>query len=450
MPGRVVERGHGADQADAAAREGGVERVEVDAVRGEGDRHGAQAERGEGGEQAGVGGRFDGHGVTRVAEGADGEREGLRGAAGHDQRVGIGLDADAREPLDQHATQALVAARIAVVEERVALVAQHALDHAPVVVDRIERWIGDQALEPDGIGRGGVVDERQRGRRGRTARQHRGELRRIGWFARLLAGTPGRRAHEGAAADPRLRQPERGQLAVGARDGLAVHAELLGEIADRRQARARRYPPRLHRAPEISDELAVHRRRPRTAFERDDHAREVPRSNDPVKRANRPSLIALIGPAGGPPPRTAAIVRRAHDRRVLALRGSAIVASRPFRGGSMVGITAYGAYIPMLRLPLGAIGGGTPKPGGPEKAVANWDEDAVTMGVAAAIDCLHGHRPRHGRRRALRVDVVPLQGEAGRGDHRQGARSAARRLHRATSATRCAPAPTRCAPRSTR
>jgi len=56
----------------------------------------------------------------------------------------------------------------------------------------------------------------------------------------------------------------------------------------------------------------------------------------------------------------------------------------------MVGITAYGAYIPMLRLPLGALGGGTPKPGGPEKAVANWDEDAVTMGVAAAIDCLQG------------------------------------------------------------
>src|SRR5262245_47377570 len=49
----------------------------------------------------------------------------------------------------------------------------------------------------------------------------------------------------------------------------------------------------------------------------------------------------------------------------------------------MVGITAYGAYVPMLRLPLG-------KPGGPEKAVANWDEDAVTMAVAAAIDCLRG------------------------------------------------------------
>jgi 3-hydroxy-3-methylglutaryl CoA synthase len=55
----------------------------------------------------------------------------------------------------------------------------------------------------------------------------------------------------------------------------------------------------------------------------------------------------------------------------------------------MVGITAYGAYIPMLRLPLAAASGGG-KPGGPEKAVANWDEDGVTMGVAAAIDCLRG------------------------------------------------------------
>src|SRR6266851_3874056 len=56
----------------------------------------------------------------------------------------------------------------------------------------------------------------------------------------------------------------------------------------------------------------------------------------------------------------------------------------------MVGITSYGAYVPMLRLPLTAIGGGAAKPGGPEKTVANWDEDAVTMAVAAAIDCLRG------------------------------------------------------------
>jgi 3-hydroxy-3-methylglutaryl CoA synthase len=54
----------------------------------------------------------------------------------------------------------------------------------------------------------------------------------------------------------------------------------------------------------------------------------------------------------------------------------------------MVGITSYGAYVPMLRLPLAAIAGG--RSGGPEKAVANWDEDAVTMAVAAAIDCLRG------------------------------------------------------------
>jgi hydroxymethylglutaryl-CoA synthase len=53
----------------------------------------------------------------------------------------------------------------------------------------------------------------------------------------------------------------------------------------------------------------------------------------------------------------------------------------------MAGITSYGAYIPMLRMPLAAPSGGG-KPGGPEKAVANWDEDAVTMGVAAAIACL--------------------------------------------------------------
>jgi len=49
----------------------------------------------------------------------------------------------------------------------------------------------------------------------------------------------------------------------------------------------------------------------------------------------------------------------------------------------MVGICSYGAYVPMLRLPLG-------KPGGPERAVANWDEDCVTMGVGAAVDCLRG------------------------------------------------------------
>ena len=58
----------------------------------------------------------------------------------------------------------------------------------------------------------------------------------------------------------------------------------------------------------------------------------------------------------------------------------------------MVGITSYGAYIPMLRLPLGAIAGGGRKAAGGsgEKAVANFDEDSVTMAVAAATNCLEG------------------------------------------------------------
>src|SRR5205823_2564116 len=54
----------------------------------------------------------------------------------------------------------------------------------------------------------------------------------------------------------------------------------------------------------------------------------------------------------------------------------------------MVGVSSYGAYIPMLRLSLAAIAGG--KPGAPEKAVANWDEDGLSMAVAAAIACLEG------------------------------------------------------------
>jgi hydroxymethylglutaryl-CoA synthase len=56
----------------------------------------------------------------------------------------------------------------------------------------------------------------------------------------------------------------------------------------------------------------------------------------------------------------------------------------------MAGIRAFGAYIPLTRLPLSLIQGRSAKDGGPEKAVAHDDEDAVTMGVAAAIDCLTG------------------------------------------------------------
>jgi 3-hydroxy-3-methylglutaryl CoA synthase len=56
----------------------------------------------------------------------------------------------------------------------------------------------------------------------------------------------------------------------------------------------------------------------------------------------------------------------------------------------MAGIRSHGAYVPITRLPLSAIAGRPAKEGGPEKAVAYYDEDSVTMGVAAAVDCLAG------------------------------------------------------------
>ncbi len=56
----------------------------------------------------------------------------------------------------------------------------------------------------------------------------------------------------------------------------------------------------------------------------------------------------------------------------------------------MIGLLSYGAYIPRTRLPLSAIGGLPAKDGGPEKAVAWNDEDAITLGVTAAIHCLRG------------------------------------------------------------
>jgi len=61
----------------------------------------------------------------------------------------------------------------------------------------------------------------------------------------------------------------------------------------------------------------------------------------------------------------------------------------------MVGITSYGAYLPLHRLSKATIArawGDSPVPG--EKAVANWDEDSITMAVAAGMDCLNGFDPK--------------------------------------------------------
>jgi hydroxymethylglutaryl-CoA synthase len=60
----------------------------------------------------------------------------------------------------------------------------------------------------------------------------------------------------------------------------------------------------------------------------------------------------------------------------------------------MVGIKSYGAYIPRYRINhntiFAAVGflGTFPPPG--ENAVANYDEDTLSMAVAAGIDCLDG------------------------------------------------------------
>ncbi len=59
--------------------------------------------------------------------------------------------------------------------------------------------------------------------------------------------------------------------------------------------------------------------------------------------------------------------------------------------GAPAGILASGAYIPLYRLSRDVIAGawGTRSMGG-ERSVANHDEDAVTMAVEAARDCLRG------------------------------------------------------------
>src|SRR5713101_7944616 len=86
--------------------------------------------------------------------------------------------------------------------------------------------------------------------------------------------------------------------------------------------------------------------------------------------------------------------RSASRRCRRAHRNSRRSRVQRFKGSrtSMVGIASYGAYIPMLRLPLAAITGGGRKASasGGEKAVANFDEDSVTMAVAAGVNCLEG------------------------------------------------------------
>lgn len=63
----------------------------------------------------------------------------------------------------------------------------------------------------------------------------------------------------------------------------------------------------------------------------------------------------------------------------------------------MVGISSYGGYVPRYRLnrmliygAMGWINPVTITNAQGEKAVANFDEDSVTLAVAAGTDCLAG------------------------------------------------------------
>ncbi len=79
------------------------------------------------------------------------------------------------------------------------------------------------------------------------------------------------------------------------------------------------------------------------------------------------------------------------------------------------GILAFGAYIPKRRLQRAAIhafngwfAGGLRGLAKGEKAVVNWDEDAITMGVEAARDCLTGIDRNRVERVTLASTTLPF------------------------------------------
>ncbi len=97
--------------------------------------------------------------------------------------------------------------------------------------------------------------------------------------------------------------------------------------------------------------------------------------------------------------------------------------------GNEVGILSFGAYIPRLRLQRKAIAAANSwfNPGlrglaKGERAMANWDEDAVTMAVEAARDCLAGFDHRAVASLYLASTTHPF-------DDRQNASIAAGALH---------------------
>ena len=86
---------------------------------------------------------------------------------------------------------------------------------------------------------------------------------------------------------------------------------------------------------------------------------------------------------------------RALRRRLLL--GSAVSGGAEGGRGMDVGILAFGAYVPRLRLARKAVAEANAwfnpalrSLAKGERAICNWDEDSVTMAVEAARDCLAG------------------------------------------------------------
>ena len=213
----------------AAARERGVEPIEVESVARERHRRRAQAQRRQRRERPRIGRRLDRDRVARVAEHARGDREALRRAGGDHHVVGVGLDARARHALDQRAPQALVAAPVAVVVEGGSALRERA---------RSASCGTPRAGRARRRGSGARSGPRPRARCSRRAPPANARAASI---AREKTGSKGRSSglgvrptrarvasrgaeHERAAADRRLGQAEHLELAVGRRDRLAVQA----------------------------------------------------------------------------------------------------------------------------------------------------------------------------------------------------------------------------------
>ena len=85
----------------------------------------------------------------------------------------------------------------------------------------------------------------------------------------------------------------------------------------------------------------------------------------------------------------------------------------------MKGIVSYGGYIPRLRLnrmsiyqSMGWFAPAIIMVAQGERSFCNWDEDSVTMAVAAAKDCLRGQDKRRRRCAVSLLDHPALCGPA--------------------------------------